>query len=44
MGGVQVAIEQKVHIIPLGVQRWDGVFKAHPRKWSEFPGLLCVKL
>jgi len=25
MEGVQVVVEQKVHVTPLGVQRWDGV-------------------
>jgi hypothetical protein len=44
MEGVQVAVEQKVHATPLGVQRWDGVLRIHLRRWNELLGPLCAKL
>jgi len=44
MEGVQVVVEQKVHVTPLGVQRWDGVLWIHPRRRTKLLGPLCAKL
>jgi hypothetical protein len=44
MGGVQIIVERKVDAITFGVERQDGVFTIHLRKWSKLLGPLCAKL
>jgi len=42
MGEILIMIKWKVHAAPLGVQRWDGASRLHPRKWSGVLCPLCV--
>jgi hypothetical protein len=44
MGGFQAMVERKVHVAQLGVQGWDGIFKACPRGHGRLFGKPCPRL